>query len=438
MNQCLDNPPPPWVRKALKASWSEMAAAVRPEWLPDQDADDLGCGHYGCVLATDDPGVVLKITSDPTEADFVQLALSLGGLPDGLVDYHEVLLLDFSYRKRKVWAIWREAAYSVGELYPGYSADRSDYEVRSRLEFVDHLNQFKNHAARFRDTLERSKNPGKLLDDSKALEDWAWNAVGIDEAKGSPQDRGARAYSFVSSQRGAYRLAASWRACGIISETMEHAYLSDLVGAALSFYMEHGILLADVHAGNIGRVERPGWDPGEGPWVITDPGHAVVVDLEAAGLADNPPMSGRPKGWWRKQPPRPDKISYETKTDALNKFLDANWRIVEAWGGPNRKDDPSVFDRINDDNNLKGKRQVDTLAKAAWWALRGPRPWYLADIDIELLNETGVGTFAEGELGEGFRLPDYVEEQRLLEQQDLEWIAKYGETEYPEDEEVPF
>jgi len=48
-----------------------------------------------------------------------------------------------------------------------------------------------------------------------------------------------------------------------------------LVGQALDFYLERGLLLADVHANNVGEVTRDGY---HGPiLVITDPGHLVRV-----------------------------------------------------------------------------------------------------------------------------------------------------------------
>jgi hypothetical protein len=45
----------------------------------------------------------------------------------------------------------------------------------------------------------------------------------------------------------------------------------DRVGQALSYYLERGLLLTDVHAGNIGKITRDGCEVN----VITDPGHAT-------------------------------------------------------------------------------------------------------------------------------------------------------------------
>lgn len=148
-----------------------------------------------------------------------------------------------------------------------------------------------------------------------------------------------------------------------------------------------------------------------------------------SALGRNPPYSGWREGWWRQPVPRADRVCYRTKTEALNKFLEANWRLVEAWGGPNRRDAPTEFEALNHRYGLRGDRQVDTIARAAWWALGGPGPWCLENINLDLLNETGPARHAERELGESFRLPDYAEEARHMAQ----W-----EAEYPEHEEVPF
>jgi len=107
------------------------------------------------------------------------------------------------------------------------------------------------------------------------LEDWAWDNITLEDAQGVAGWAHEFTFSAINNYKGAYRLAASWRACAIIAEMMENTYLSDLVGGAFSFYMERGFLLADVHAGNVGRVDRE--DYGPGIWVITDPGHVVVL-----------------------------------------------------------------------------------------------------------------------------------------------------------------
>lgn len=45
---------------------------------------------------------------------------------------------------------------------------------------------------------------------------------------------------------------------------------------AMGWYAKHGILIGDVHLGNLGKVKRKEHD--RPIWVITDPGEAVFVD----------------------------------------------------------------------------------------------------------------------------------------------------------------
>ena len=135
--------------------------------------------------------------------------------------------------------------------------------------------QFKDNAARFRDALQRSKDPSGLLEESKRHEQWAWDYVGEDEAYGEDIGYGHYEYRFMDGLRGGQRMAASWRACQYIAEIMGSTDTMYLVGNAFEFYMDNGFLLADVHTGNVGKVRRE--DYSDGIWVITDPGHVVVL-----------------------------------------------------------------------------------------------------------------------------------------------------------------
>lgn len=151
----------------------------------------------------------------------------------------------------------------------------------------------------------------------------------------------------------------------------------------------------------------------------------------------NPPYSGWQKDWFRKPLPKdPYKLAYKRKRDALNVFLEHNRAIVDDYGGASMKHSPESFEAINHKFDIKGKRRVDTIARAVWWALRGPGPYYLEDIDIHLLNETAPAIYNQD--GLIFEIPDYVEEARLAE---LE-AEHYKDLELPEEdwspEGVPF
>lgn len=266
---------PPWADKALRQEWDRIAEVGLP--MPLRGArgkfEELGCGHYGCVMPTNDDRVVFKLTSDPTEAEFIKLAQPLGW-PDGIVRYYGVQEIDFQYRRRQVFAVWREAAHNVGklQLWGGW---KDDYDKRSQLEFASNLARFQELAARVRNALLKAKDASVLWDKAKDLEDWAWRSVSSDDAMGTMTAGRRFVFHGLGRYKGAHNVAASWRACAIIAELMENTYLSDSVGGAFTFYMEHKMLLADVHAGNVGQVERE--DYGDPIWVITDPGHVIVL-----------------------------------------------------------------------------------------------------------------------------------------------------------------
>jgi hypothetical protein len=113
-------PNPPWVNKLLRKHTKKLASLVPPEWVPEPDVkwtyEEYGCGHYGCVLPVPDGRVVLKITSDPTEAAFVTIYLGLKDKPIGITRYHQIVELPDQYRRRRTFAIWRDEAENVGGL----------------------------------------------------------------------------------------------------------------------------------------------------------------------------------------------------------------------------------------------------------------------------------------------------------------------------------
>src|SRR5271170_7394907 len=89
---------PEWTNSALYRQWSDIKARVGEDWMPKLNqktssklkAIEYGTGAYGTVMPTHDPDVVVKITSDPTEAQFVATVLEIGEQPEGLVRYEHV------------------------------------------------------------------------------------------------------------------------------------------------------------------------------------------------------------------------------------------------------------------------------------------------------------------------------------------------------------
>ena len=283
-------PNPPWSDKAIAKNWEAMVKEVGAKWMPldytpkpgylDHPYQELGEGHYGVVFRTHTPGVVMKITSDDSEARFIVAALSLGELPEGIVRYFDIMRLPGTHRRRPLYAIWREEATRTGDLLTARDRERADkwvqgkrtteaqYLGRAEKEFQKHLIVWQEAAGRIRDWCKR-----------KGREQFRHNvqyAQKLDHYEDAVDfvNRWHRGADMLGHLKGIHRLSTLLDACRISAELMEHSYGSDAVGGTFGFYLEHGIVLADVHYGNIGQVVREDHEI----TVITDPGHAVFLD----------------------------------------------------------------------------------------------------------------------------------------------------------------
>jgi hypothetical protein len=154
---------------------------------------------------------------------------------------------------------------------------------------------------------------------------------------------------------------------------------------------------------------------------------------------ENPPLSGWREAWWlEKMPHDVTKIAYRLKRDALNVFMDWNGNLIDyAFNGPSQKHPTESFDNFNHQFELKGRRRVDSFAKAVWLALPVGGPYYVHDINVNMLNETSPMMNNAGD--EILTIPDYAEERRLVDQEAQYWEDKYGGLLPEEDDgEVPF
>lgn len=281
----------PWVDRNLQLAW-ERIRAVAPGGAASMPVveryrgrgkvvvQEFGCGHYGCVMPTSVPGVVVKLSSDPTEAFFIAAALELGFDPydnAGIVRYYAVYqLANAFHRQRPLFVLWREEAFDVGfptQTQWGRTAvhSREAFEQRRDKQLLRYLDFFKTHANSARERLKRSDDPivvaaeALWLGDRVAGEVW-WESEGL----GPQIERGGR----VPVVRA---VARHLRACAIVAEMMENTDGAVEIGRTLGYYLSEGLLLADVHGNNVGKVERHD-DAYDGEVrVVTDPGHAVPL-----------------------------------------------------------------------------------------------------------------------------------------------------------------
>lgn len=339
---------PPWADKIIGSHWDSVSAGAKRLKLPmpkseiskkkHKPVDELGCAHYGCVWRSEQSGIVVKLTTDQTEAHTIASMLYLkeknGFDPEGIVKYYAVFALPEQHRGRPVFVLWREEADKVGLPF-----DSRDPELR---DFGKYLSRFKTlaHEARMlsikkmkdieskmgeglslRQEIDRIKSWGdgsnymiKPLEKKLAKilaktgsEDpmeayWSWvksqTDLGDEMAREYSDHWGETAEDPRDYSYGADRILLAlqkrhkgwpnrfaWliEACNQIAYEMANQnQYTYLVGRALNEFIDEGLLLADVHHNNVGVVPRE--DYSQGLWAITDPGHAIVLKKELSAI----------------------------------------------------------------------------------------------------------------------------------------------------------
>jgi hypothetical protein len=283
----------PWVDRNLKSAWPRIARQVPESWLPRTKmaqksaqsrhkklvVEEFACGSYGCVMPTNEPGLVCKITSDISEARFIAAYLTLPKPEGGIVHYEKIFqLADQEHKKRPLFVLWREEAYDVGfmrnVIFSPWSLSvkesYDDYEIRSMKEGNRLLTKFLELAHTARDSLiglYKRQMVALPSDTSREVRvevytkllNSVWRA--FDNAH---HDADPRHY------KGIPRVGIALRQCYGLAMEMANTYLVDQIGSALGEYLDAGVLLADVHLANIGKNA-------DGQLIITDPGHAVAI-----------------------------------------------------------------------------------------------------------------------------------------------------------------
>lgn len=280
---------PPWVDRILRDQWFDLTEVIDRQRLPVPGEkfsfEELGCGHYGCVMSTQQDDLVFKVTTDASEAAFVAAALTLREWPPGMVRYYQILELPKKYKKRRVFVLWRQEAENVGEfantyVLTGEPASRyvDRYGKHSVLEYLKNSRQWQVTAAKMRDQMKRSKDPAAFLERTRAEADRAWRLYADDRAfKLGPSLYGDPRMKMIAyGHKGPLAFELRRILLEQLAVEMAHTHAGSLIGEALGYYLEEGMLLADVHLGNIGEVVPEGYEDWD--LVITDPGHMVPLD----------------------------------------------------------------------------------------------------------------------------------------------------------------
>jgi hypothetical protein len=285
-------PNPPWADKIMFANWKQVATFAQKQKLPLPTPNlppsrkiawnEHGCGKWGCAYPTEDPTIVCKLTADMSEAEATVGIASLQKKPDmdGVVRYYGIMPLRGKHaapdekRPTNVSLIWREAA-DCGPSLPEQAekmkgaqktaADTSWQLLYNALVAADMGRQIH---AQVRDLPAFVAQVNRLLPAARkeALEDQDDLLMLVGDAF----DEHDRKLTYSEGPEGfAYCIAAF----ELIHTALIKVGVLKQVSETLLQLLRNGILLADVHDGNICELNRPNGRY----WVITDPGQAVYI-----------------------------------------------------------------------------------------------------------------------------------------------------------------
>lgn len=297
----------PWVDSSLSPLVPAIERRLGPGYVPRFTGsgkrltfEEFGCGHYGCAMPTRDKAVVLKATTDPAEAWLAawlaheQHQCGPDGRDEGcapvagIVRYLAVYATPKRKGRSKIYLIWREEAQDVGGIKAWNAIDQymnrnvptgyTDWQARAMTESQAYLSAYNITAAVIRNRIVTKVKPEvyvKLLDEARGgiYEDYAfeWAAEHLGGNVASVRRTGSE-FEELRGDR-ARQLAIGLAVCKQAAELMENTDGMTRVGQTLAWLYDEGILLADIHGGNLGRVLGGDWND----VLITDPGHAFPI-----------------------------------------------------------------------------------------------------------------------------------------------------------------
>lgn len=292
---------PAWLDTAITHGWSTIlresrgVPLVRRQRSGRLHVEELGCGVYGCVLPTDVPEVVVKVTVDSSEARFVSLVLGNRRLQSpGLTEYYAIerlpgaRKLKWDRKPRQIFALWRAAAHDVGNVEGKLFGRSIPPALRREVKhFLTRADRFQTWASELQDIDLESK---VYLDEQISASELEAGAalVSVDDGldvglEAAPKGSNLRAASLIAACRTEAVLMASYA-----------PEAGGLVGQTLLGLLSADVILADVHAGNLGRLAYGG---PYGRLVIIDPGHAVMLSRTIDQQADQSLLhADRPHG----------------------------------------------------------------------------------------------------------------------------------------------
>jgi hypothetical protein len=299
-------PNPAWADKIILENMADIEATMGKELAPIPSAGNpevwsaLGCGSYGCVYATSNPGIVMKLTDDESEAAFVASCLR-DKIPwaTGITEYIAIYRLTTN-RKYPYYALWREAAEHIGEFRSGAALPLAMPAQTGQFGgLVPRAVARQPRHATEGDVPWLAEKPTQAEIEAvrSPIQSIQWNlgrapaGAEFDRFMEHTMDEERRGVPPVArhSVIGLY-VAEAKQAMADLSNVPGWKYVSD----AMLYYADIGMLLGDVHTNNVGYCPRGGVPT----LVIIDPGVMAplrwrYLQVPIAGISDQyhlPPM----------------------------------------------------------------------------------------------------------------------------------------------------
>jgi len=277
------------VERIINQGFPELYDLVEEKYLPVEKPnprgrtrhfENYGCGLFGCVLPTSVPGVVFKITADPSEIVYIEEVYTdkdrfKAGPPEGVVKF--LFYLPFpshiTYQRQPVYAVWREEVQRPGGLYDDWKTLDNEtataalrlIDIKSAWTYVwNYLTAIKpGHRVAFWNAVS-------------AARPFARQAVDRLDMTKPFSDRGSlepflhrlndhRAYDVDMNL--AMRVEFGRRSVEIATSEPKLG----LAKYALYYLMNEEMYICDVHLENLGLADRVGHPQ----WIITDTGQCL-------------------------------------------------------------------------------------------------------------------------------------------------------------------